>query len=126
MDGSRAARICPAAPEPVRATEAYLTGGVMQSLGAAPLLGRIITPQDDANGAPLVTVLSYGLWRRAYGGDPHILGRDIRHDGAKCTVIGVMPKGFQFPPGEQDPPELWVPLQLDPANPGGAGATIFP
>src|SRR5450755_4149116 len=41
--------------EPVRATEAYLTGGVMQSLGATPLLGRIVTPQDDVNGAPLVT-----------------------------------------------------------------------
>lgn len=107
--------------EPVRATEAYVTGGMMRSLGAAALLGRVITPQDDEPGAPCVAMLSHGLWQRAFGGDRQILGRDIRHDGAKCTVIGVMPKGFQFPPGEPDPPELWVPLQLDPANPGGRG-----
>ncbi|MFN7992489.1 MAG: ABC transporter permease [Bryobacteraceae bacterium] len=110
------------AAEPVRATAAYVTGNLMHSLGVSPALGRSITAQDDAPGAPLVAVISYGLWQRAYGGDPRIAGRDIHHDGTKCTVVGVMPKGFRFPPGEVDAPELWVPLQLDPANPGGRGS----
>ena len=43
-------------------------------------------------------------------------------NGNPCTVVGVMPKGFAFPPGELDPPELWVPLQIDPAKPGGRGS----
>ena len=44
-----------------------------------------------------------------------------RLDGLKCTIIGVMPKGFQFPPGEQDPAQGWTALQLDPAHPGERG-----
>src|SRR5205085_3880791 len=43
-------------------------------------------------------------------------------NGQKCTIIGVMPKGFAFPPGEVDAPEIWTPLQLDPAKPGGRGS----
>src|SRR5438045_372992 len=70
----------------------------------------------------VTAVLSYGLWQRAFGGDAGILGRDIRLNGNACTVVGVMPKGFAFPPGELDPPELWVPVQIDPAKPGGRGS----
>ena len=40
----------------------------------------------------------------------------------KCTIVGVMPRDFQFPPGEVDPPELWTPLRLNPASPGGRGS----
>ena len=46
------------------------------------------------------------------------IGRDILFNGQKCTIVGVMPKEFHFPPGETEPPELWSPMQLDPANPG--------
>jgi putative ABC transport system permease protein len=67
-------------------------------------------------------VLSYGLWQRAFGGESSVLGRDIRLNGNSCTVVGIMPRGFAFPPGEVDPPELWVPLQIDPAKPGGRGS----
>ncbi len=100
----------------LRVTEAHVTGGMMPMLGIAPGLGRAISNQDDRLGAPLVAVISYGLWQRAYGGDPNILGRDIRHDGSPCTVVGVMPKGFEFPAGQVDQAEVWVPAQLDPAS----------
>jgi len=82
-------------------------------------MGRLLTPPDDAPSAPVTAVLSYGLWQRAFGGDASVLGRDVRLNGQKCTVVGVMPKEFQFPPGETDPPEIWSPMQIDPANPGG-------
>ncbi|MEO8370860.1 MAG: ABC transporter permease [Candidatus Solibacter sp.] len=108
--------------EPVRSTLSYVSGGMLQLLGVSPMMGRLLNPQDDAPNAPLTAVLSYGLWQRAYGGDAGILGRDIRMNGNACTVVGVMPKGFTFPPGELDPPELWVPVQLDPARPGGRGS----
>ncbi len=98
----------------LRATVGYLSGGMLRMLGVAPAMGRLFSEQDDRSGAPLVAVISYGLWQRAYGGDPNILGRDIRHDGNPCTVVGVMPKGFEFPPGLVDKPDLWVPSQIDP------------
>jgi len=109
------------ASEPVRAQAAFVTGGLLPMLGIAPLLGRSFAPEDDRPNVPRTTVLSYGLWQRGYGGDASILGRDIRLNGNPCTVIGVMPASFRFPPGETDPAEMWVPLQIDPAKPGGSG-----
>jgi putative ABC transport system permease protein len=111
--------------DPVRATASFVSGGLIPMLGVGPLLGRPLSPADDHPGIPLTAVISYDLWQRAYGGDRGILERDIRLNGNRCTVVGVMPPGFAFPPGELDPPELWVPIQLDPANPGGRGGHNF-
>ena len=110
------------ANEPVRATVGYVTGGLLPMLGVAPVQGRLLAPEDDVPNAPRTAVLSYGLWQRAFGGEDSAIGRDIRLNGAACTVVGVMPKGFMFPPGEVDAPELWSPLQIDPAKPGGRGS----
>ena len=104
--------------EPVRAQATYITGGMFSLLGVPPMLGRLISPADDQPNAPRTAVLSYALWQRAFGGDRGILGRDIRLNGVACTVVGVMPRSFEFPPGETVPTELWVPLQIDPAKPG--------
>jgi putative ABC transport system permease protein len=104
--------------EPIRVTASFVTGGLLPSLGTSPILGRLITPQDDAPAAPNTIVLSYGLWQRAFGGDAGVIGREVLQSGNKSTIIGVMPKGFQFPPGETDPPEMWAPMQIDPAKPG--------
>jgi putative ABC transport system permease protein len=111
------------ANEPVRATASFVTGGMLPMLGVAPALGRVLTPEDDKPNAPLTAVLSYGLWQRGYGGDPAVLGRDIRFNGNACTVVGMMPRSFSFPPGELNPSsELWVPMQLDPVKPGSRGS----
>ena len=107
--------------EPVRAQATVVTGGMLSMLGVSPLMGRVLSPADDAPNAPATAVLSYALWQRAFGGDPAILGRDIRLNGKPCNVIGVMPRDFAFPPGETVPTELWLPLQIDPAKPGGRG-----
>jgi len=106
----------------VRATTSYVTGGMLPMLGVSPRMGRLLAPSDDMPGAALTAVISEGLWKNAYGADPNILGRDIRLDGNTCRVVGVMPLSFEFPPGEVDKPEIWVPLQLDPARPGGRGS----
>ena len=110
------------ASDPVRAQASAVTGGLLPLLGVSPRMGRLISPADDAPNAPATAVLSYALWERGFGADPAILGRDIRLNGSPCTVIGVMPKSFAFPPGDPNPPELWTPLQLDPAKPGGRGS----
>jgi putative ABC transport system permease protein len=108
--------------EPIRVTASFVSGGLLESLGVSPMAGRLISRQDDAPGAPQTAVISYGLWQRAFGGDRGVIGREIQLNGKKCTMVGVMPKGFQFPPGETDPPELWSALQIDPARPGGRGS----
>ena len=102
--------------EPVRVTGANVSGGLLETLGVAPISGRLISAADDAPGAPLVADISYGSWKSVFGGDPGIVGRETRLDGKKCTIVGVMPATFQFPPGESDPPKVWAPLQLDPAT----------
>ena len=104
--------------EPTRVTGSFVTGGMLNMLGVNPLFGRLITPADDEPSAPLTANISYGLWQRVFGGDRGVVGRDILLNGSKCTVVGVMPQTFRFPPGEIDPPEVWVPNQINPARPG--------
>ena len=107
--------------QPVRVTAAYLSGGLLETLAVAPFAGRLISQTDDVPGAQVVADISYGTWQSVFAGDPNVVGRETYLDGLKCTVIGVMPKGFQFPPGEQDPAQIWTALRLDPANPGNRG-----
>jgi predicted permease len=108
--------------QPVRITAGLLSGGLLDSLGVTPALGRVIAPSDDIPGAQRVADLSYGTWQSVFGGDPNIIGRETTYNGVKCTVIGVMKRGFEFPPGEIDAPQIWTPLQIDPAAPGGRGS----
>src|SRR5205823_2365329 len=108
--------------QPVRVTAAFISGGMLPMLGGSPLKGRLINADDDKPGTGQVVDISYGLWQSAFGGDPNILGRETLLNGAKCTIIGVMPRGFEFPPGEVDPPQVWNALQIDPAKPGGRGS----
>jgi predicted permease len=107
--------------QPVRVTAAYLSGGLLETLAVAPVAGRLITQTDDVPGAQVVADISYGTWQSVFAGDPNVVGRETYLDGLKCTIIGVMPKGFQFPPGEQEPAQIWTALRLDPANPGNRG-----
>ena len=107
--------------QPVRVTGSSVSGGLLESLGVPPIQGRLISQSDDVPGASAVADISYGTWQTVFGGDSSIVGRETYLDGRKCTIIGVMPKGFQFPPGEQEPVQLWTALQLDPAKPGNRG-----
>lgn len=66
-------------------------------LGATPQIGRLIGPQDYQPGFAPFVVISDGLWRRAYGADPNVLGRTIRLDNDPFTIIGVLQPGFRHP-----------------------------
>jgi len=105
--------------QPVRVTAAYVSGGLLETLAVPPIAGRLISQSDDVPGVQVVADISYGTWQSAFAGDPNIIGRETYLDGLKCVIIGVMPKGFQFPPGEQEPGQIWTAVRLDPANPGG-------
>jgi predicted permease len=66
-------------------------------LGVIPQIGRLYGPQDFTPGFAAEAVISDGLWRRAYGADPSVLGRTIRIDNDPLTIIGVLPPGFRHP-----------------------------
>ncbi|HEV3220612.1 MAG TPA: ABC transporter permease, partial [Candidatus Acidoferrales bacterium] len=104
---------------PVRLTSAFVSGGLLESLGVSPVVGRVFGPQEDVPSSSTYADISYGVWQSVFGSDPTIVGRETLLNGRTCTILGVMPPGFEFPPGEADPPQIWAPLQLDPANPGG-------
>ena len=94
------------APEVVRL--ASVTGGFFTVLGEPPLHGRGITVADDPPGSRDVVVLGHALWVRRFGADPGIVGRQIVLDNVPREVIGVMPRGVEFPLRS----ELWVPLRF--------------
>jgi hypothetical protein len=104
------------AAEPVRVTATLMSGTLFETLGVSPQQGRWIDAPDDREGAPLAIVISDGLWRRAFGGSPDVIGRETKIEGAPATVVGIMPPGFQFPPGQVDVSEVWSPLQLTAAS----------
>jgi predicted permease len=104
-------------PERVQFTSA--SWQLFPAIGLEPEIGRVFADADDRPGAEAVVVLSHALWQRRYAGDPGALGRTLILNGTPQTIVGVMPADFRFP--EPDV-QLWVPLGLDPASPGGRGS----
>jgi predicted permease len=86
--------------------------GLFGMLGARALLGRTLQTEDYQPGKDHVVVLSHKLWQRAFGGDPKVIGRNIRLSGESYAVVGVMPPQFQFPPFWATRAEMWAPLDL--------------
>src|SRR5467141_396122 len=80
------------------------------ALGARPMLGRTFTPDDDRSGAQHVAILGEGLWQGRFAGDPKIIGRDITIGGEPYTIVGVVPRTFQFP--LMGLANLWTPIAL--------------
>src|SRR5271165_3235733 len=85
---------------------AIVTQDFFTVLGASPNIGRTFSHTDQQEGAAQTAIVSYGLWQRAFGRDPAVIGRSIRLAGVEATVIGIMPDGFSFP----DKAELWLPM----------------
>lgn len=77
--------------------------------GVKPEMGRLFTAAEDAKGADGTAILSDGLWRSMFGADRKVLGRVIHLNGLPYTVVGVMPRSFQFPSAET---QLWVPVAM--------------
>ncbi len=95
--------------EPVRVHGAYVDAGLFATLGVQPMLGRLISAEEDVKGGPRNVVVSYPFWRDFLGGDTHVLGRAIRLSDSSYTVIGVMPRDFTLPKELADVfVSLWV------------------
>src|SRR5262249_19527616 len=82
--------------EPVKVMAHGVTANFLPLLGIKPALGRNFLPEEDEPDAAKVALLSYSFWQSRFGGEISLIGRDIALDGEKYTVIGVLPRGFQF------------------------------
>ena len=95
---------------PERVQGFRVSANFFQVLNARPLHGRTFLSEEDAPGRDRVAVLGYGLWQRRFGADPEIVGQIVRLEGQSHTIVGVMPREFDFPVSA----ELWLPLPFTP------------
>ena len=102
-----------AQPEEINAGR--LNSAMFSTLGVQPILGRVFTTQEEEARQPLA-VISYALWTNRYHRDPHVIGSVIALDRKPYSIVGVMPRGFEFPLqfGRVFQAQLWVPLSLTP------------
>jgi predicted permease len=112
------------ADDPERVTAANIAADLFPTLGINPIYGRQFLPEEQKEGNNRSVILSYGLWQRRFGADPGIINKTITLNGFSYLVVGVMPKGFQFPTKDllpelqslAKPVELWVPLSISDAG----------
>ena len=98
------------ADEPERMDGEFVSASYFSILGISPILGRSFLPAEDE--VPMrnpVVILSEGLWKRRYGGDPAIIGKTIQTSTRSYTVVGVMPARF---PGILDTAQMWIPFMM--------------
>ena len=104
---------------PERLDGVQVTSEFFNTIGVRPTLGRAFVAAEETPGKDHVVVLSWALWRRRFGGDPHVIGTNITLNAEPYTIIGVAPQGFAFPrgaemPGDFQMPEstqLWTPMK---------------
>ncbi len=101
--------------DPAQVNASRITAGIFSALGVAPQLGRVFTTEEDEHHQQ-VAVLSNSTWRTRFHADPQIVGAKVLLDRKPYIVIGVMPRGFEFPlvPGQLNRTELWVPMSFRP------------
>jgi predicted permease len=91
--------------QPLPATGVEVMGNFLSVLGVQPALGRTFRPEETRHGAHPVAILESAYWKRQFGGDPAIVGKEIDLNGSPTTVVGVLPASFDFgavfSPGER-------------------------
>src|SRR3984893_18448050 len=101
--------------EPLRVQGAAVSPQIFSLLGVSPVLGRAFVPQEEQWGRHRSALLSYSFWQTHFGGQPNMLGRNLRLGSDEYAIVGVMPKGMPF---FDDLPrvDLWVPLSYAPKD----------
>jgi predicted permease len=106
-----------AAAKPLRGE--FVTGNYFETFGIRAFTGRTLTPADDQASAPPAAVMSYRAWQQEYSSDPSIVGSTFMVEGHPFTIVGISPPGFYGETLRSNPPQLWLPLQLEPMVNGG-------
>jgi putative ABC transport system permease protein len=95
--------------DPMPLIGATVSSDFFSVLRSTPMQGRTFTPDEEQPGRDQVVVISHGLWQRAFGANPNIVGQTLTLNSRSFTVVGIMPAGFEFPREA----ELWLPLAWD-------------
>jgi putative ABC transport system permease protein len=90
--------------KPERLLNVHVSADFFKAHGISPSLGRSFNAEEERPGGDRVVIVSEGLWKRRFGGDPGLLGNELKLGGESYTVIGIMPPGFYG--------EIWMPLRL--------------
>jgi len=96
--------------EPSLVNTGLVSSGLLEVFGLEPFMGRDLRVEESEFGGPKVVVVGYGFWVSQLGADPQVLGRALELEGESFEIVGVAPRGFDFPAQSQ----LWRPLALDP------------
>jgi len=94
--------------EPKNTFAAQVTPSFFSTLGVKPAMGRDFFEDEMQGDGPHVLILTDGFWRTEFGADPNIIGRVIHIDGKPATIVGVLPRDFEFAPANSAP--VWVPI----------------
>ena len=96
---------------PERVTVRWVMPSLLPTLGVQPLLGRNFVPEETSKGREHVTLITYGLWQRQFGGTNDAIGKSMRLDNVDYEIVGILPRDFQF----ETSVDLWIPLMtMDP------------
>ncbi|MGH9445216.1 MAG: ABC transporter permease, partial [Terriglobia bacterium] len=101
------------AGEPSIVNAAAVTPAIFPLLGAKPLAGRTLLPEDGKRGAAPVAVVSENLWRSRFGSNPALIGQSITLDMRSFTVVGILPASFRYPDGAPHQ-DVWISAWQDP------------
>ncbi len=96
---------------PLRLDCMRVEANFLDTLGVRPIAGRTFNREEDLPNGPRVALISYGLWRGRFGGDPRVAGRTLWLDGATTVVVGVLPPDFLMPTLTHA--DILLPLNLD-------------
>lgn len=105
---------------PERLRGVRMTPNTLSVLRVAPAIGRDFTEADAAAGAPAVALIGHRVWMARFGGNPDVVGREVRLDGTPTTIVGVMADKFGFP----DSHEIWLPHRVELPVTRGEGARL--
>lgn len=95
-------------------TGEIVSGNYFAMLGVGSYAGRVFSDSDDTPSSPPAVVLSYAAWQGEYAGDPSIVGSTVYIQARPFTVVGIAAPGFYGDRISDRPPELWIPLQMEP------------
>jgi putative ABC transport system permease protein len=104
----------------------YVSGNFFRTLGVQPWIGRLMTDEDDQEGAPPVAVMSYHIWQNKYGSDPSVVGAGYEINGHLFTVIGVAAPGFFGALAGWSAPDFWLPLATESLKDGATARVKRP
>jgi macrolide transport system ATP-binding/permease protein len=92
----------------------FVSGNYFRTFGLRPQAGRLLTDDDDIEGAPPTAVMSYETWQRRYNGDPSVIGSSFFVNTKPVTVVGIAPRGFYGDRISSTPPDYYLPIETKP------------